>query len=445
MVSIGCGAEPPIVPQSETSSTSAAQTTTAQTSGGESLGETLGETTSGGELDGCHALPAAAAVQWIESAPIESTAESSDARIADAGARTWDLALDLLRLTDPAVYPSVVSSPTSMTLSTALAYRRWQGTGCADSIHELMHFSETGDALHATLGASVRVLESRAMAGDAESDPVVLTQHQSMWELVEGSTDDISLVGDADYGATRHAVSKSGPEALAAIREVINCEIEEQSAGLLDEFLPNGVPDPTSASFDIDVAVLKSPWATALESGLHVQFTAGDGSESTLDAIGGLVTGAGFREDEQAVVLELPLRSNALAVTFVMPKRTALAEFVATTSADDLRAMVGGVVPTAADVTIPVVNIPSETIDYFVPFGFACDPDLELRRLFHAATITIDDKGIEAAAATVSEGGVDCSGVEPTDVVVVLDRPFAFFVHDRVTNHVLYSGRFAGE
>ena len=94
--------------------------------------------------------------------------------------------------------------------------------------------------------------------------------------------------------------------------------------------------------------------------------------------------------------------------------------------------MVDGATPVSADVTFPVVRIPSETIDYFEPFGFACDPDVELRRVLHGATIEIDDKGVKAAAATVSEGGVDCSGVGPIDVVVVLDRPFAFFVYDRV-------------
>ena len=437
LCSIAC-APKEVLPEAESSSTDA-MSVDASTSSSDS--------TTGAGLEGCHALPEAEVAQWIEGPASRSTAESSAERIAAAGASSWDIALDMLRLVGGE--HSFASSPTSMQLSLGLAYRRWQhsGTPCAPSIHDLMHFPETDDALHETFGAMARALESRSLPGDADSDPVTVSLQQSMWEIVSGDPGGIELDGDSDYGATRNAVSRADPDALAAIHDVINCVIEEQSAGLLVDFLPPQVPDAYSTSFDIDVAFLQSPWSTALEAGLAVQFTADDASTSTLPAVGGIEIEASFHEDDDAIVLELPLRSPALAVAFVMPKRAAhptLAAFVAATTAADLRGAVAGATNVSADVTIPTVQIPSETIDYFSLFGFACDPDTELRRVMHGATIEIDEKGIKAAAATVSEGGADSSGGTASDVVVVLDHPFLFFVHDRITGNVLYSGRYAG-
>jgi serine protease inhibitor len=436
----------PFVPAGDSSSseTTVGEVSTSETTVGDGSSS---ETTVGGGEEGCHALPAAEAVQWREGPAIMSTAMSTPERIAAAGASTWDVALDLLRLTDPADSPSLASSPTSMVLSLGLAYRRFAGTGCATSIHDLMHFPEADDALHATFGASVGELESRVVPADDTADPLVLALRRSMWELVDGSTEGIDLTGDADYGAPRNAVRKDGPGGFADIREVVNCVIEEQSQGLLVDFLPSDVPDQGSSSFDVDVAFLQAPWDRALEGGLHVPFVDDGGSMRTLEAFGGAEIDVRHHDDAQLTVVDVPTRNGALSVAFVLPKADmypTLADFVGTTTVSDLRGAIDGALPASADVTIPVVEIPSVTIDYFPILAFACDPETELRDVYHGATVQIDEKGIKAAAATVSEGGVDASGGIPPEIVVVFDHPFLFFVHDRITGHVLYSGRFAG-
>jgi serpin B len=415
---------------------------------GDSSGTTIGESTSSGEGGGatkaCHDLPAAEVAHWVEGPPIESSATSTPERIAAAGERTWDLALDLLRLTDPDDVPSVASAPTSMMLSLGLAYRRWMGTGCGDSIHELMHYPEQGESLHETLGASIGELESRSLPGDPDTDPVVVSLRSSIWEL-DGSAGG-ELEGDPDYGATRNAVTVTS-DSLPAIREVINCVIEAQSEGLLVDFLPPNVPDIHSASFDNDVAFLQAPWESALTPGISVQFTDDAGAKTSIDAMEGAMQLVGYSDDDDMTVVDLSLRQSSLAVAFMLPKRPThprLRDLVESLTAEQLRAAIASATVVYADVTLPIVRIPSVTIDYFPIFGFECNPEVELRRVFHGATVEIDEKGIKAAAATVSEGGFDTSGDSAAEVTVVLDHPFAFFVHDRVTGYVLYSGRFAG-
>ena len=109
--------------------------------------------------DRCRALPAAKTAGWEAGDEREPTGTSTDSRIKGAGEQSWALALDLLRITDPGEHPSIASSPASMTFGLGLAYARWP-QACHGTILAAIHALESGDALHQTLGASIRELGS---------------------------------------------------------------------------------------------------------------------------------------------------------------------------------------------------------------------------------------------------------------------------------------------
>src|SRR5688572_12169544 len=144
-------------------------------------GETEGDTE--GEPDdvvgACGELDAASG--WLRGEDIESSAESTPERIAAVGARTWDLSLELMRVIEANEAASVAASPASMVAAMGLAYGRYQDGQCGERIAEVMAFPETGDAIHQTIGASLRELEARALEADETSDPVAISLRQSVW------------------------------------------------------------------------------------------------------------------------------------------------------------------------------------------------------------------------------------------------------------------------
>ncbi len=287
--------------------------------------------------DRCRALPEAKTAEWEPGEEREPEGESTDARIADAGAQTWDLGLDLLRLTDPVKHPSVAASPASMTIALGLAQARWP-MACGTTILEAMHAVEEGDALHNTLGASVRALEARALpAGGEGEDPLTITLRNSTWALGVAAS---VKPHHALYGATAHSVARADTEERrVAIREVINCVIEEQSDGLLVDFLPGTQPMGDTTDYDVSVAVLKGPWANGFDSVGPQGFRLDSGELVSQEMMNVSATADLFTADD-FVAVSVPLRGDELAVMFFVPREGAHADlttFTESLTAEDLR------------------------------------------------------------------------------------------------------------
>jgi serpin B len=70
------------------------------------------------------------------------------------------------------------------------------------------------------------------------------------------------------------------------------------------------------------------------------------------------------------------------------------------------------------------------------------DEPLKISEVVHKAFVEVDEEGTEAAAAT-AVGMVMCAAVIPSQEPKVFraDHPFLFFIRDRKTNAVLFSGR----
>jgi serpin B len=107
-----------------------------------------------------------------------------------------------------------------------------------------------------------------------------------------------------------------------------------------------------------------------------------------------------------------------------------------------------------AFVTLPTFSITHEVplqqrlIDFGMQAAFsnAADfsgiaPGVQLSGAFHQATISVDEHGTEAAAATAVVGIAVSSRSPARDLV--FDHPFVFFVRDVPTNALLFIGHYA--
>ena len=66
--------------------------------------------------------------------------------------------------------------------------------------------------------------------------------------------------------------------------------------------------------------------------------------------------------------------------------------------------------------------------------------DLKISRVIHDAFIEVDEKGTEAAAATVVEI-VERTSLPSTPSVITLDKPFVFFIQENHSGAILFMGK----
>lgn len=381
--------------------------------------------------------PFADAAGWRRAEPVAPTAEASSERIAAVGEETWPLALDLLEAVPASELANIAHSPTSLYAALGMAYARYPGAGgCGERIAEVLRFPETGDDLHQALGASLKSLGERALPAEGDAPALALNLSPSRWDV---GRSEIGEVGDIEriYGANLYAVEDTGEPA----RQLVNCVIEQQSAGLLKDFVPKGVITSDSKALDINVTYLKAPWPRAFEA-TKVDFTPDGGEVRRVDGLSSMALSTVYHESSTFDAIHLPLRGEELTVLLVMPKEAAFAsldEFVQSLDEEQLQAARDATTTDTFEFKMPQVDIPSTSVDYNKPLGFEC-PLFTLDNVIHGAAVVMDEGGIEAAAATVVDSWND-GGFQADTRPFTIDRPFLFFVYDAETRFVLFSGR----
>jgi serpin B len=73
--------------------------------------------------------------------------------------------------------------------------------------------------------------------------------------------------------------------------------------------------------------------------------------------------------------------------------------------------------------------------------GITTAEALRIASVIHQANMTVDEKGTEAAAATVV--GFDTSGGGPEPIRLRVDRPFLVVLRDAPTGAIVFLGRVA--
>jgi serpin B len=74
-------------------------------------------------------------------------------------------------------------------------------------------------------------------------------------------------------------------------------------------------------------------------------------------------------------------------------------------------------------------------------FSQTGEPDLVITDAVHQASITVDEEGTEASAATAVVVGLESV---PPEATLTIDRPFIYLIRDDLTGEILFLGRFLG-
>jgi serpin B len=358
------------------------------------------------------------------------------------------------------------TSPVSASLALTMTYAGAKGqtaTEMAGALHLDPSVGNVFDGQNALSGA----LESRAAAAlaagqqsakdfDQPAPPAsdfALDVVNSVWGQKGYAWADPFLTtlaksyGTGVYGEDFAALPEAG-------RAAINLWVSDETAGKIADLLPPGSIDASTAMVLVNAVHLKLPWETPFDARATTPapFTKGDGSQVTVPFMAQIAT-LPYVDDGNAQIVAVPLMGHDVSVVFAVPHGD-----LATYEAGLTSLPVPASAPADVSLFVPKLTYTSASVSLSAPLqamgmkrafvpgqaelqGMCPSPQgdgLFVSDVIQKATVTLQEAGVEAAAATA----VTLAGGAPEHPPQVrMDRPFVMAIVDR-TGAVLFLGHF---
>jgi serpin B len=259
-----------------------------------------------------------------------------------------------------------------------------------------------------------------------------------------------------DYGAgvtLADFVANADGERLA-----INGWVSDETQQKIQNLLPQGSIDTSTRLVLVNALHLKLPWAEEMYAeSTTSKFTRADGSQVDATFVRTSEHYAWF-EDASVTAVNIPLEGGSVSMVFMIPKSD-LASFEAGFTATTLSTIRDGMTFQTVDFSVPKFKFETASLklkDVLESLGMTksfqagvadfsgighTDGPLYVGDVIHKAMVGLDEKGVEAAAATAV---VMKAGAMPTEPKTVrANKPFFFAIVDQPTNQVLFAGHVA--
>lgn len=244
-------------------------------------------------------------------------------------------------------------------------------------------------------------------------------------------------------------------EDLAAARREINADVARTTHGLIPELLADGTITADTIATIVNALYLKVAWRNKFSEGLTnddvFHAVTGPLRVPTM-RLSGKQLGYTAADGWQAVVL--PAAGDVEAVV-LLPDNT-LDEAEAALDADTLVALLRGAPPIPVDLYLPRFRVRARAdlssalaalgagtmFTDRADFSGIADARMAVQGVHHEAVLTVDEDGLEGAAATaVVFRMLSMSRTVTEPIVVRVDRPFLFVVRHRPTGAIYFLAR----
>ncbi|SDU65129.1 serpin family protein [Jiangella alkaliphila] len=389
-----------------------------------------------------------------------SEASREDATPADAqaaGEIVRTLATNLYTPLAGAGDGNLVYSPAS--IAVALGMLRAGATGAsADQLDALL--GTTGpDQLHPALNALEQALATRSGErenADGEEADVALSSANSLWAQ-DGAQweapflDTLARFYDAGVRQVDFADA-------ADARDSINGWVADNTEDKIAELIPPDALSEATKLVLVNALYAKAPWDAVFHDVGERDFTTIGGELLQAPAMS-LATTFPYQAGDGWQAVTIPYAGRELAMTLLVPDAGAFAAVEGRLDGELLGTVLSNAQTAQVDLQLPMFDLRTATtlsdtlatLGVTAPFDpsttdfapMSTDPDvvpLTVSEVRHEATITVDEEGTEAAAATSVEME---TGSAPADgpVELTVDRPFVFVLHDVETATPLFVGR----
>ena len=257
------------------------------------------------------------------------------------------------------------------------------------------------------------------------------------------------------YGAGLYNVNfRLDPEAATeAINEWVANETQEKIEGLI----PEGAISELTRLVLANAIYFNGSWLYSFDQANTSEqpFTLLDGSTIAVDMMKLAGKSLAYYESENFQVVSLPYLSSDFNMMLFVPDQDSFDDFENQFSSERLTASVNEMAFVTVDLSMPKFDFESMVsandalkaigmekafdVDKADFSGMTTADELMITDVLHKTTITVDEEGTEATAATAVIVGIRSMPPEPISVVV--DRPFYFMITHKPTNTILFLGK----
>ncbi len=359
---------------------------------------------------------------------------------------------------------NVVFSPSSIETALSMALQGARGETAAQ-MAKVLHSADPRQLASAMNGLD-RLLHSRngeRTDTDHHKGHIELDNANSLWGQQGEPFEKRFLTTLAEqYGTGMHTVDYK--KATEQARRAINGWVADNTHHRIKELIPANSLDSVTRLVLVNALYFKAPWNSPFDKAGTAprDFHRLDGSTVKAPLMS-LDTHLSYGHGQGWESVSMPYAGNELAMTVIVPNEGRFDEVERTLDAGELGRTLAGGQDRQVMLKLPKFDFRqrfelSKTLRQLgmvVPFddsgladfkGIVSDPKkpLYISKVHHQATITVDEKGSEASAATsveMGQAGAASGPRPPKPVVLTVDRPFLFAIHDISTGAVLFMGR----
>ena len=348
---------------------------------------------------------------------------------------------------------NLILSPFSISLALAMTYAGARSETEAQ-MAQTLHFPAQ-EQLHPAFNALDLALESEKLNLDKDQEPMQLNIANAVWaeqtfSFLQEYLDTIAV----NYGAGIHLsdfVNNYEPT-----RREINNWVSDETKDKIKNLLPDGSLSADTRMVLVNAIYFKADWLDQFDANDTYDYTFYllDGSQVTVPMMGQMMyipyaAGDGY----QAV--ELPYAGNSAAMDIIVPDAGRFEEVESALTSERLNEILGSMEQNSVMLRMPKFEFESsfslsDTLTNMgMPAAFdrnAADfsgmtgkQDLFIGDVIHKAFVAVDEEGTEAAAATAVI--MELAGAAFSELSLIIDRPFIFFIRDLETGQILFVGR----
>ncbi len=351
-----------------------------------------------------------------------------------------------------------VFSPLSLSLALSMTLSGADST-TEQGMLEALHLSIPEEKIYPSFNALLLAIEqSQEMTKKgSEGSQFQINFANSIWGQAGYSFDTEFLDTLAKYyGAGVYNVDfRRNPEAAI---NAINAWVEDETQEKIQDLIPSGAINELTRLVLANAIYFNGSWLYPFDAKNTSQqpFKLLDGPEVTVELMKLSGKSLAYDKGENFQAVSLPYLSTDFNMMIVLPDAGKFQEFENQFSPEALKTIINEMQFVKVDLSMPKFDFEStlnannalkalgmeeafdvEKADFS---GITQEDELMITDVLHKTTITVDEAGTEAAAASAVIVGV--RSYNPEDpIVLVIDRPFQFFIMHKPTNAILFMGK----
>jgi len=349
---------------------------------------------------------------------------------------------------------NLVYSPYSISLTFAMTYGGARG-GTASQMAEVLHYTLPGDQFHPTFNALDLARRPDQAVNVAESERFQLNIANSLWGQKNWPflPEYLDLLAE-NYGAGLRLADFMKASENAG--KQINDWVSDQTKKRIQNIIPPGTVDPATRLVLANAIYFKAFWETRFDAYrtseerfnlLNADMVAVQMMTIGYEETFAYAAGSGWQ------AISLPYKGGMNDLVVIVPDAGAFESFEAGLTAQPYNEILAALEPRQVLLSMPKFKFETQSglNDILIQMGMrdAFDPtaadfsgmdggrDIFISNVLHKAFIAVDEKGTEAAAATM----VAMPASLPSGIILSIDRPLFFFIRDIPSGTILFMGR----